>query len=71
MTYQTLYILKGRDSTHNNLSQGIVDERVNGSKTMQMQCFPFYTLLLAIGNPTIDFLSLDIEVSFTGLRTLI
>ena len=55
----------------NNFSQGIADERVNGSKTMKMQCFPFYTLLLAIGNPTIDFLSLDIEVSCTVFKVLI
>jgi hypothetical protein len=26
-----------------------------------MQCLPLYTLLLALGNPTVDFLSLDIE----------
>ena len=31
---------------------------------MKMQCFPLYTLLLALGSPTVDFLSLDIEVSF-------
>ena len=51
--------------SHSNLSfsQGIVDGGLNGTKTMKMQCFPFYTLLLALGNPTVDFLSLDIEVS--------
>ena len=27
-----------------------------------MQCFPLFTLLLALGSPTVDFLSLDIEV---------
>jgi len=27
----------------------------------QLDCFPFYTLLLAIGNRRIDFLSLDVE----------
>ena len=42
--------------------QGIADERLNGSKSMKMQCFPLYTLLLALGSPTVDFLSLDIEV---------
>ena len=29
-----------------------------------MQCFPLFTLLLALGSPTVDFLSLDIEVSW-------
>ena len=28
---------------------------------MRMQCMPLYSLILALGNPTIDFLSLDIE----------
>ena len=26
-----------------------------------MQCFPLYSLILAAGNPTIDYFSLDIE----------
>ena len=27
----------------------------------QMQCFPIFSLILALGNPVIDYLSLDIE----------
>ena len=26
-----------------------------------MQCYPLYSLLLAAGNPTVDYLSLDVE----------
>lgn len=26
-----------------------------------MQCFPLYSMLLAVGNPTVDYMSLDIE----------
>jgi hypothetical protein len=26
-----------------------------------MQCFPLYSILAALGNPTVDLLSLDIE----------
>ena len=26
-----------------------------------MQCFPIYSMLLAVGNPVIDYMSLDIE----------
>ena len=44
-----------------------MDESLDGAKTMKMQCFPLYTLLLALGSPTVDFLSLDIEVSFFTL----
>ena len=27
----------------------------------QLQCFPIYSMLMAVGNPTVDYLSLDIE----------
>ena len=27
----------------------------------QLRCYPLYSLLLAVGNPRVDFLSLDIE----------
>ena len=29
--------------------------------SVAVQCLPLYSLLLALGNPTVDFLSLDIE----------
>ena len=29
--------------------------------SFQMQCFPLFSLILALGNPVIDYLSLDIE----------
>ena len=28
---------------------------------MQLQCFPLYSMLMALGNPTVNLLSLDIE----------
>ena len=39
---------------------GITNETM-GADLVKMQCFPFYSLLLAIGNPTVNLLSLDIE----------
>ena len=40
-------------------------------KTIEMQCLPLYTLLLAMGNPTVHFFSLDIEGGeFPVLRTI-
>lgn len=30
-------------------------------KTLHLQCFPVYSVLLALGNPTVDYFSLDIE----------
>ena len=33
------------------------------SDTYKVQCFPLYSLILAVGNPKIDFLSLNIEGS--------
>jgi len=32
-----------------------------GAMELKMQCLPLYSLLLALDNPTVDFLSLDIE----------
>lgn len=32
-----------------------------GTSESQVQCFPFYTILLAVGNPVIDLFSLDVE----------
>jgi hypothetical protein len=28
---------------------------------VRVQCFPLYSILLALGNPTVDIFSLDIE----------
>lgn len=42
------------------IGRGEADVTEGGEK-MPMQCFPLYTLLLALGNPTVDFLSLDVE----------
>jgi hypothetical protein len=42
--------------------------RYKGSrKTIQKQCFPLYSLLLALGNPTVDYLSLDVEGTELGI----
>ena len=30
-------------------------------ETYQLQCFPLYSVLLALGNPRVDYLTLDIE----------
>jgi len=30
-------------------------------RTIKMQCFPIYSMLLAVGNPVVDYMSLDIE----------
>lgn len=37
----------------------------------QMQCFPLYSMLLAVGNPTVDYMSLDIEGAEYGVRALL
>ena len=40
---------------------GIVEEGQQHPEAVKMQCMPLYSLLLALGNPVVDFLSLDIE----------
>ena len=38
---------------------------------VEMQCLPLFSLLLALGNPTVDFLSLDIEgAEYQVLKTI-
>ena len=51
---------------------GILAESASGvGETVEMQCMPIYSLLLALGNPTVDFLSLDIEgAEYQVLRTI-
>jgi hypothetical protein len=37
----------------------------------EKQCFPLYSLLMALGNPTVDYFSLDVEgAELDILRTL-
>ena len=44
---------------------------IGPQKTIRKQCFPLYSLLLALGNPTVDYLSLDVEGTELGiLRTI-
>jgi len=48
---------------------GIVKER--NDETYDMQCFPLYSLLMAIGNRTVNYFSLDIEgAEFAVLQTI-
>ena len=40
-------------------------------RTIKIQCFPLYTVLLAMGNPTVHYFSLDIEgLEFQVLKTI-
>jgi len=40
---------------------------IGPQKTIRKQCFPLYSLLLALGNPTVDYLSLDVEGTELGI----
>ena len=35
--------------------------------TFQMQCLPIYSILLALDNPTVDYMSLDVEGAEEGI----
>ena len=39
----------------------------NNFINFQMQCFPIYSMLLAVGNPVVDYMSLDIEGAEYGV----
>ena len=43
------------------LIAGLRKSITKGRKQYKVQCFPLYSLILAAGNPVIDYLSLDIE----------
>ena len=48
-----------RNESSREAMAGLVLEE--NSETVKMQCLPLYSLLLALGNPTVHYLSLDIE----------
>ena len=47
------------DGERREAMSGLVSKETD--KTVGMQCLPLYSLLLALGNPTVHYLSLDIE----------
>lgn len=49
------------DDVNSLTMQGLVEGDMERTTTMMRQCFPLYSLLLALGSPTVDFLSLDVE----------
>ena len=41
------------------------------SSLLQVQCFPIYSVLMALGNPVVDYFSLDIEgAEYNVLETI-
>ena len=51
-----------RDENQNPISMGgIVSDQQQGDDIYKIQCLPLYSLLLALGNPTVNYFSLDIE----------
>ena len=50
---------------------GIIPPWSAEEDTVTLQCFPLYTTLLALNNPTVNFLSLDIEgAEFQVFKTI-
>lgn len=55
----------------NSTIAGIV-EGAESANTIQIQCLPLSTMILALGNPRVDFLSLDIEgAEFDVLKNML
>ena len=57
-------------SKQNQRNRNAVSKQ-KGRLHYKTQCLPFYSLILAAGNPTIDYLSLDIEGSEIQVSYLI
>ena len=47
--------------TSESTMAGIMADNITEQGVVKMQCLPLYSLLLSLGNPTVDFLSLDVE----------
>ena len=48
-------------NTSDSTMAGIMPDNATHQDGVKMQCLPLYSLLLSLGNPTVDFLSLDVE----------
>ncbi|XP_023322284.1 uncharacterized protein LOC111696785 [Eurytemora carolleeae] len=52
-------------------SMGGLSETLLNPDSIKLQCFPFYSILMAAGNPTVNLLILDIEgAEFAVLKTI-
>jgi len=59
-----------RDSDGNGESMGGI-VNTTGQDTFKIQCMPLYSILLALGNPTVHWMSLDIEgAEFPVLKSI-
>ena len=57
--------------TSETTMSGIMSPNDTQTDSVKMQCLPLYSLLLSLGNPTVDFLSLDVEgAEFQVLKTI-
>lgn len=54
-------VMEGENVTRSNVS----------STTILVPCYPFYNILEAVGNPIVDFLSLDIEGAELEVTTVL
>ena len=44
---------------------------INSGKLFDVTCLPLYSILLALGNPTVDYFSLDVEgAEYDILKTI-
>jgi len=59
-----------RNETHREAMMGITVDPFD-EQHIQMQCMPIYSILLAMGNPTVNYFSLDVEgAEFAILKTI-
>ena len=61
-----------RDKNNSPISMGgIIQDDTRSGEIFKLQCFPLYTLLLAMGNPTVNYFILDIEGAELQVRFLL
>lgn len=70
-SYLSGIILEGKPKPSQMGSHFNADHKQENGKEIQVQCFPLYSVLKAMGNPPIDYFSLDIEgAEFAVLNTI-
>ena len=60
-TYSQIIISGGLIHDGNRPDANLLLTKDKNRKTLDLQCFPLYSILLALNNPVIHYFSLDIE----------
>ncbi len=61
VTFKVVYLLGSIQENTEQYEKGEESEKKNEGDMITVQCFPLYSILLAVGRTQVDFFSLDVE----------